>query len=118
MDETRIRIGNEVLFAVDINTDWYISSMGYDGKSVGITLRKKSDRENCWIYDGSQTMYYPQVDGITPSVILKDKPHINDFFRNPTEEEMKSVNDYIDSISIPTGVNVFDFMDEPKTKGE
>lgn len=37
------------------------------------------------------------------------------FFRNPTAEERKAVADYIDSISVPTGVNVFDFMDEPQT---
>ena len=39
---------------------------------------------------------------------------VNDM-RNPTEEEMESVNKYIKSISIPTGVNVFDLMDEPQT---
>ena len=32
------------------------------------------------------------------------------FFRNPTAEEMESVNKYIESISIPTGVNIFDLM--------
>ena len=39
--------------------------------------------------------------------------HIDEFFREPTAEERKAVADYIDSISVPTGVNVFDFMDEP-----
>ena len=38
-----------------------------------------------------------------------------DFFREPTAEERKAVADYIDSISVPTGVNVFDLMDEPQT---
>ena len=33
--------------------------------------------------------------------------------RNPTEEEKESVNKYIESISKPTGVNIFDLMDEP-----
>ena len=37
----------------------------------------------------------------------------DEFFREPTAEERKAVADYIDSISVPTGVNVFDFMDEP-----
>lgn len=37
------------------------------------------------------------------------------YFSNPTAEEMKCVNDYIRSISKPTGVNIFDFMDEPQT---
>lgn len=45
----------------------------------------------------------------------KTKPQIYDFFRNPTVEERKAVADYIDSISVPTGVNVFDLMDEPQT---
>lgn len=55
MDETRIQIGDEVLFVVDISADWYISGAGYDGKSVDITLRKKSDRENWWTYTEPQT---------------------------------------------------------------
>ena len=46
----------------------------------------------------------------------KTKPQIYDFFRNPTAEERKAVADYIDSISIPTGVNVFDLMDESQTE--
>ncbi len=50
MNETRIQIGDEVLLVVDISSDWYISGAGYDGESVNLTLRRKSDRENCWIY--------------------------------------------------------------------
>lgn len=42
----------------------------------------------------------------------------DDFFRNPTDEERKAVADYIDSISVPTGVNVFDLMDEAVDKEE
>lgn len=45
-----------------------------------------------------------------------NEPQIDDFFRNLTAEERKAVADYIDSISVPTGVNVFDFMDKPQTK--
>lgn len=45
---------------------------------------------------------------------VKDKPQMDDFFRNPTVEERKAVADYIDSISVPTGVNVFDLIDEPQ----
>ena len=37
---------------------------------------------------------------------------IVDSMRNPTEEEMESVNKYIESISIPTGVNVLDIMEK------
>ena len=39
----------------------------------------------------------------------------DEFFREPTAEERKAVADYIDSISVPTGVNVFDLMDEQQT---
>ena len=39
----------------------------------------------------------------------------DEFFREPTAEERKAVADYIDSISVPTGANVFDLMDEPQT---
>lgn len=49
MDGTRIQIGDDVLLDVDVNADWYISGVGYDGKFVDITLSIKFDRENCWI---------------------------------------------------------------------
>ena len=43
-----------------------------------------------------------------------EKPNnCEDFFREPTAEERKAVADYIDSISVPTGMNIFDLMDEP-----
>ena len=32
--------------------------------------------------------------------------------RDPTPEECDSVNNYIESISHPTGINIFDLMDE------
>ncbi len=32
--------------------------------------------------------------------------------RNPTQEEWDAINNYIESISRPTGVNIFDLMDE------
>ena len=32
--------------------------------------------------------------------------------RNPTQEEWDSINNYINSISINTGINIFDLMDE------
>lgn len=44
----------------------------------------------------------------------KTEPQIDDFFREPTAEERKAVAEYIESISIPTGVNIFDLMDEPQ----
>lgn len=48
----------------------------------------------------------------------KIKPQIDDFFREPTAEERKAVAEYIESISIPTGVNIFDLIDEPQTDWE
>ena len=48
-----------------------------------------------------------------------EKPNnYEDFFREPTAEERKAVADYIDSISVPTGVNVFDLMDEQTERSE
>ena len=32
--------------------------------------------------------------------------------RNPTQEEWDSINNYIESISRPTGINIFDLMNE------
>lgn len=32
--------------------------------------------------------------------------------RDPTPEEWDAINSYIESISHPTGVNIFDLMDE------
>lgn len=32
--------------------------------------------------------------------------------RDPTPEEWDSVNNYIESISRPTGINIFDLIDE------
>lgn len=32
--------------------------------------------------------------------------------RNPTQEEWDSINNYIESISHPTSINIFDLIDE------
>ena len=48
MDETKVQIGEEVLLDIGIHSEWYISSTGYDGESVDITLRKKADRIQKW----------------------------------------------------------------------
>ena len=32
--------------------------------------------------------------------------------RNPTQEEWDAINSYIESISRPTGINIFDLIDE------
>lgn len=43
LDGTKVQIGNDVLLDVGVNSDWYISSVGYsyDPKEVTISLRKK-----------------------------------------------------------------------------
>ena len=38
--------------------------------------------------------------------------------RDPTPEEWDSVNNYIKSISCPTGINIFDLMDEYEKERE
>ena len=47
--------------------------------------------------------------------VVRDFMAIVDSMRNPTEEETESVNKYLESISEPTGVNIFDMMDELQT---
>lgn len=74
MDETRIQIGDEVLLSLDINADWYISSMGYDRESVDITLRKKSDRENSWAYTDPQTEIPEYAEWKEPFEKMTDCP--------------------------------------------
>lgn len=48
MEETKVRIGEEVLLDIGTHSEWYISSLGYDGESVDITLRRKADRDKDW----------------------------------------------------------------------
>lgn len=48
MEETKVRIGEEVLLDIGTDSEWYISSLGYDGESVDITLRRKADRDKDW----------------------------------------------------------------------
>lgn len=38
--------------------------------------------------------------------------------RDPTPEEWDSINNYIESISRPTGINIFDLMDEYEEQRE
>lgn len=57
----------------------------------------------------------PQTEEEKVRDVVRGFINIVDGMRNPTEEEMESVNKYIESISKPTGVNVFDLMDEPRT---
>ena len=144
-----------VVFKIEMRTD---------GNKVEVGIDDVTDQVDVIPH---QTMYYPQVDGITPSVIVEDEPQtckkekcawwsigqkycelmlrdmpceykpryedepqtedekvrdvvrgfidLVNSMRNPTEEEMESVNKHIESISKPTGVNIFDEMDEPQT---
>lgn len=56
MEETKVRIGEEVLLDIGMHSEWYISSLGYDGESVDITLRRKTDRDkDWWLVDTPQT---------------------------------------------------------------
>lgn len=56
MEETKVRIGEEVLLDIGTHSEWYISSLGYDGESVDITLRRKADRDkDWWLVDPPQT---------------------------------------------------------------
>ena len=56
MDETKVQIGEDVLLDIGIHSDWYISSIGYDGESVDIALRRKADRnKEWWLADTPQT---------------------------------------------------------------
>ena len=48
MDETKVQIGEDVLLDIGTHSDWYISSIGYDGESVDVTLRRKEDRNKEW----------------------------------------------------------------------
>lgn len=56
--------------------------------------------------DNIPEMYYPQVDGITPTVLAQADGKRK--MRDATPEEQKSVDDYIKSISKPTGINFWD----------
>ena len=48
MEETKVQIGGDVLLDIGIHSDWYISSIGYDGESVNVELRRKEDHSNKW----------------------------------------------------------------------
>lgn len=48
MDETKVQIGGDVLLDIGTHSDWYISSISYDGESVDVMLRRKADKECKW----------------------------------------------------------------------
>ena len=56
MDETKVQIGEDVLLDIGIHSDWYVSSIGYDGESVDVAFRRKADRnKEWWLADTPQT---------------------------------------------------------------
>lgn len=57
----------------------------------------------------------PKMMVITDFVPVAEAEADNDFyFRNPTPQEMESINKYIESISKGTGVNFWDLQDDGK----
>ena len=48
MNETKVQIGEDVLLDIGVHSDWYISSIGYNGKSVAVTLCRKADQNKEW----------------------------------------------------------------------
>lgn len=83
MDETKVQIGEDVLLDIGIHSDWYISSIGYDGESVDVALRRKADRnKEWWLADTPQTerkcidcKYLTYMYGKTWCNIKCDNPH-------------------------------------------
>lgn len=80
-------------------------------------------KEDRWIHKSTDTMCTVYENTISYSIgqpNSSEKPNNceDEFFREPTAEERKAVADYIDSISVPTGVNIFDLMDEQTERSE
>lgn len=63
MDETKVQIGGDVLLDIGTHSDWYISSIGYDGESVDVALRRKADKEcKWWLADTPHTEEHQECD--------------------------------------------------------
>lgn len=81
---------------------------------------KCKDYVICALTDKKPKCFTPIITntahGTPESYLVKALRFSDEFFREPTAEERKAVADYIDSISVPTGVNVFDLVDEPQTE--
>lgn len=75
-------------------------------------------RELAEIADRLDRKTEPQTEEEKVREVVRGFMNIVNDMRNPTEEEKESVNKYIESISKPTGVNVFELMDEPQTERE
>ena len=63
----------------------------------------------------AECKYEPQTEEERCRDVVRGFMDIVNDMRNPTEEEKECVNKYIESISKPTGLNVFDLMTEPQT---
>jgi len=44
---------------------------------IACPIQEENEEYFEWLYKDEPTMYYPQVDGITPSVIIQDEPTIS-----------------------------------------
>lgn len=56
MGDTKVQIGKDVILNIGIHSDWYISALSYDGKSINVNLYRKADRyKEWWLADTPQT---------------------------------------------------------------
>ena len=102
--------------------DWLRGCVYHDGRHGYVTLPTDKVHQ---IANYIQRTRRSGMDGLIDLEVVEadrktenssEKPNNwDEFFREPTAEERKAVADYIDSISVPTGVNIFDLMDEPQT---
>ena len=83
----------------------------YEPKDEPIT-QMKTQNSNLTFEKDECVKEYEEL-GLKELKELIEADRKDEFFREPTAEERKAVADYIDSISVPTGVNIFDLMDEP-----
>lgn len=99
--------------------DWLRGCIYHDGRHGYVTLPIDKVHQ---IANYIQRTRRSTTDGLIDLEVVeadrKTEPHTDDFFREPTAEERKAVAEYIESISVPTGVNIFDLMDEPQTETE
>ena len=97
---------------IESNPDWVCDGM-CDVEFTHEWCDKHCGEDSDYVKPKCLHMYYHHIvrtDRKTES--NSEKPNnYEDFFREPTAEERKAVADYIDSISVPTGVNIFDLMD-------
>ena len=95
-DETKVQIGNEVILSVDINSEWYISSVGYEygyeekAREVTITLKNREDENKLWQMLG-EIIAEPKDEPQTCSVNGRPYSECSDceYFRCTADESQK-----------------------------